>query len=144
MIVCSKCGAQKSEEEFSWKVANVRRATICKECHRLYRQQHYQNNRQKYIDKAAKWNRESDWKKFGRYGLTREQYSAMLSKYEGKCWICKEREANCIDHDHTCCPKDKSCGRCVRGLLCQWCNSILGYAKDRVDILNAGMIYLTR
>jgi hypothetical protein len=35
-----------------------------------------------------------------------------------------------VDHDRSCCPADKSCPDCRRGVLCQWCNSALGYAGD--------------
>ena len=27
-----------------------------------------------------------------------------------------------VDHDHRCCPGPVSCGRCVRGLICTYCN----------------------
>lgn len=35
-----------------------------------------------------------------------------------------------VDHDHGCCPGDKSCGRCVRGLICMCCNAALGMLRD--------------
>jgi hypothetical protein len=28
-----------------------------------------------------------------------------------------------VDHDHACCQKkNRSCGKCIRGLLCHTCN----------------------
>lgn len=31
-----------------------------------------------------------------------------------------------VDHDHHCCPGSASCGQCVRGIICQRCNSGIG------------------
>jgi len=31
-----------------------------------------------------------------------------------------------IDHDHRCCDRDGSCGKCVRGALCLKHNKVLG------------------
>jgi hypothetical protein len=35
-----------------------------------------------------------------------------------------------VDHDHACCPGPKSCGKCVRFLLCDKCNVGLGSFSD--------------
>ena len=47
-----------------------------------------------------------------------------------------------IDHDHACCPGTRSCGKCVRGLLCNWCNRLLGMAFDNPAILAGAIQYL--
>ncbi|MET7815131.1 endonuclease domain-containing protein [Streptomyces sp. NPDC005395] len=60
------------------------------------------------------------------YNLTREFVDRLLLIQEGKCAICGtpgSAEATMhIDHDHACCPGRRSCGACVRGLLCNRCN----------------------
>jgi hypothetical protein len=43
-----------------------------------------------------------------------------------------EASVICVDHDHACCPDSmKSCGKCVRGLLCSGCNRALGIVERK-------------
>lgn len=77
-----------------------------------------------------------------KYGLTLEEYEAMLAKQGGKCAICCTSEwpgrhnRPHVDHCHTT-------GR-VRGILCTSCNSGLGRFRDRIDLLEAAIVYLGR
>src|SRR5258708_3390846 len=70
----------------------------------------------------------------------------MLCAQKGVCAICKnlplENQRLCVDHDHMCCPGFKSCGKCVRGLLCHRCNTSLGKFEDNVQILLNAVEYL--
>lgn len=82
-----------------------------------------------------------------KHGITYEQYLEMYRQQDGKCKICKEVETSyrsrlSIDHDHACCPGYNSCGKCVRGLLCTNCNMFLGNAKDSIELLENGILYL--
>ena len=56
------------------------------------------------------------------YNLTEEQWMALYRAQGGRCAICGvargiDRMLG-VDHDHNCCNGPRSCGRCVRGLLC--------------------------
>lgn len=54
----------------------------------------------------------------------------------------KYRALLAVDHDHGCCPGVASCGRCVRGLLCGTCNSMLGLGHDNPEVLENAAAYL--
>ena len=81
-----------------------------------------------------------------RYGLTLEQLEEMYKKQKGKCLGCKKpfptNRAPAIDHNKKCCPGKKSCGKCVRGLLCNSCNTGLGHAREDIKILKNWIFYL--
>lgn len=81
-----------------------------------------------------------------KYGLTLEQYRALVESQEGVCALCQQPPSRAfdIDHDHSCCPELPACGECVRGLLCFNCNSALGKLKDNVDTLKRAVAYLER
>jgi hypothetical protein len=82
-----------------------------------------------------------------RYGITDRQYRDLHEKQGGKCAICPAEltmytRNTHIDHDHSCCSGGKGCGKCVRGLLCNYCNVGLGQFKDSTDSLRKAIDYL--
>lgn len=47
----------------------------------------------------------------------------MLEAQDGHCYLCPSTEDLEVDHDHKCCPRrKKTCGKCVRKILCHACN----------------------
>ena len=79
--------------------------------------------------------------RFKKYGVTPERFAEMTAN---GCHICGATDRRYhIDHDHACCPGNKrSCGRCVRGVLCGQCNQALGMMRDRIDLLEKAIEYL--
>lgn len=77
------------------------------------------------------------------YGLTWDEGFKLFSRQH--CDACGDLlRQGTIDHDHSCCPGEGSCGKCVRGVLCGSCNKMLGYARDDPERLQAAISYLRR
>ena len=78
----------------------------------------------------------------------------MLEQQDYCCYICREPfdlsilGSYHVDHDHGCCPpvgkkgSYKTCGKCVRSLLCKNCNLALGFAKEEISRLEAMVAYI--
>lgn len=82
--------------------------------------------------------------KIKRYGITLDVYDQMVEDRGGRCDICgsvPEKRLH-VDHDHTCCPGRRSCGKCIRGLLCSKCNLALGGFNDSLDLLISAVNYI--
>jgi hypothetical protein len=75
------------------------------------------------------------------YSLSTERLVDMLSK---PCEVCGSSENLTIDHNHQCCNARFSCGKCVRGTLCQNCNRSIGQAKESPAILRLLAEYIDR
>lgn len=77
------------------------------------------------------------------YSLSVLQLDAMLNI--GRCALCNQECSNLqIDHDHSCCPGERSCGNCIRGALCPPCNLGLGSFRDNPERLMLAVKYLSR
>ena len=79
------------------------------------------------------------------YGITPEEYRAMLAAQGGLCAVCgdepppggiKASSRLHVDHDH-------ATGK-VRALLCTRCNRGIGYMRDRPDLLRLAAEYIER
>jgi len=81
------------------------------------------------------------------FKMSASEWDAKLALQGRKCAICRTGIPGGIgtwhtDHNHNCCSGIKSCGKCVRGLLCHSCNSAIGKLKDSPELLRAAASYI--
>lgn len=80
------------------------------------------------------------------YNISMERYASMLMEQDGGCALCGGVNASgrelAVDHDHACCAGPKSCGRCVRALLCSGCNFGIGSLRDDPELLIKAAEYI--
>ncbi len=108
---CSRCRVPKAWDAFALFRRSTRETEYaCREC--------------KSLNQTTPEKRRESWLR-RYYGLTPERYDEMLAAQGGVCGICGEPPGDkplAVDHDHSCCPGQRSCGECLRGLLCPSCN----------------------
>lgn len=110
---------------------------------------YYSKNREKVIAQQKIWQNKNKHKRkrINRnftlkrlYGITHDDYDALLAAQGGVCAVCKRGPETCVqgtipvDHDHET--------GLVRGLLCDRCNRALGLLKDSVENVAALLKYL--
>ena len=139
MKTCSHCKVEKPLDEF-YTHANKAggKTSWCKKCMAQVTTEKRKDPVQKEL-----------WKEYGRrsrlkkaYGITANEYDAMVVLQNGGCAICGSTKVGgrglnsrlAVDHDHIT-------GR-VRGLLCTSCNNGLGRFKDNPEFLQKGIDYL--
>lgn len=103
-IQCSRCGEEKAASQIAWGSKTTR--LVCYPCNRSIRHRNWTYN---------------------------TDVEVMLAEQGGRCAICREAFglSFAVDHDHACCPGKRSCGACVRGLLCVACNGSVGVLEHR-------------
>ncbi len=73
------------------------------------------------------------------FGISLEEYNQLLAAQGGGCAICGTKPKNRalhVDHNH-------KTGD-VRGILCWWCNGLVGKLRDRPELADACATYLRR
>jgi hypothetical protein len=124
MLVCTRCKKYKFRENFPDHIATKQ---WCRECRS-----------------------ESDRKY--RFNLDQDRFVSLLESQNGVCAICHNPETRrslagdvvelSVDHDHACCPGRNSCGKCIRGLLCERCNRSIGLFEEDADLLTSAITYI--
>lgn len=114
-----------------------RNRSICISCTREETKLRFRRNR---VKNACK-----------RYGITVDEYDALMVRQGGACGICglvpeepavdsvrahRPNDFLHVDHDHA--------SGSVRGLLCHRCNNGIGHLGDNVERLEAAIRYLRR
>ena len=123
---CSRCKEEKPTSEF-WRNKSVADGfqSCCKPCHKLSVDANYKKigarNRNLWI----------------RYKITPEQFEVIFESQGRKCAVCASDSPNAringswsVDHDHSCCRGEKTCGKCIRGILCSGCNIRIGVLES--------------
>lgn len=82
-----------------------------------------------------------------KYGISVREFEILLKQQNNHCAIClkefKSDKDRHIDHDHRCCSSpDRTCGKCVRGILCGECNRGLARFFDDSNLLRKAADYL--
>ena len=103
------------------------------------RRKYYAKNREQLLEKNHKYyaKHRLEWRKYALshdYGLTLEKFDALVVSQNGRCAICGDRDELVVDHDHET--------GCLRGLLCQHCNTGLGRFRDNLNSLQKAIDYL--
>ena len=122
----------------AWHAANRERASARS---RRYREEHAEELRAKKREYHATHRKESAAsKRLATFGVTQQQYDAMLALHDGGCWICggvnKSGRDLAVDHCHRT--------GIVRGLLCSNCNSGIGKIGDTAAAVQRAADYLAR
>lgn len=84
------------------------------------------------------------------YGISEADYWALYEYQGGRCYICRWAQGKvkrlAVDHDHRCLSghaPDVGCRDCVRGLLCTFCNRLIGKFRDSIEAFERCIEYLT-
>jgi hypothetical protein len=123
--VCCKCKQLKHRTRFHIRTRNA--DGLRSECIQCTRQEE-----KKYRTRTPD---KSYYRKIKqKYGISKEEHTNLMIKFNGCCAICKSENKLVIDHCHAT--------NQIRGLLCANCNAGIGMLGDNVEILEAAIKYL--
>lgn len=116
----------------------------CEECRTRNRE--YMRKKRAGIpleEKKRQWHSKRHYYLKYKFGITEEQYNAMLESQKFSCAICGSQQSGdkrssrlAVDHCH-------ETGK-VRGLLCSACNKAIGLLRESAENLRSAISYLKK
>lgn len=154
MTTCYLCTKDKPVTDFGIdKRSPTGRNTRCKECLATIKRDRLAAEREANPlpelwprDPELRRRAELDYQRFYTYGVSPAKYQELFEAQGGVCFVCKhperERKSMSVDHDHACCVGRRSCGKCVRALLCSSCNSLEGKLAANLELVRQLLAYM--
>lgn len=138
-ITCDFCKETKKSNYFAYKI----KIKKCKLCYNEYRRKY--RKLPHVLETEYKYLMKKHYKKA--YGLSIEEYDAIIKSHNGLCAICKtdkgrfdtrtgKKQKLHIDHCHLT-------GK-IRGLLCNKCNIGIGLFNNNIELFKKVIEYLSR
>lgn len=124
------CGAHLTDRRSTFLRGHnkLKPMLLCKRGHPMTDDNVYQIPNGNRVCRICKLERGTRWHREDRFKLTPEKYEALARSQNYECAVCFRPFSDIkvvVDHDHACCSGHKTCGKCVRGLICQKCNVLL-------------------
>lgn len=119
---------------------------MCKDCDKARRKKYYKEHGDLVRKQQKIYNEKNPdigkcFKLRSTFGITLNEYKQKLEAQNNVCSICKSSDPGkknakylAVDHDHST--------RKIRGLLCGGCNKLIGFAKEKTEILEEAIQYL--
>ena len=149
---CNYCKAERDVSDFRTRLWKGKRIYYrqCKPCYN--EKMRLDSNRKAVTNLRLRKRRKENPEKYRGYELKKRHkidldiYYYKFNEQNGVCAICKTTPQSgkhlTVDHDHSCCNSEMSCGQCLRGLLCRSCNTGLGGFSDSIENLKRAIVYL--
>jgi hypothetical protein len=145
---CIKRGGKPPQKRQKGKLVNNKEQRMCSRCKNIFKINEVSRWSHPYrCNDCQSWVKRDTYLKRN-YGINTKKYEEMLEQSNGGCYICgKTKEQNkerylSVDHDHSCCKERQSCGKCVRGILCDTCNRAVGLLQDNPENAMAVAMYI--
>lgn len=152
-VFCSRfCSAEFRRNNLPQPVSTLGKSSVCPSCGDRFERATTSQKfctakcRDRFDRSQPEWRDRRLW---SYYRLRLSDVQDRLQTQGNRCPICEKgfdgsskASSWVVDHDHSCCPAQPTCGKCTRGIICGGCNTALGLAGDSVDVVATSIAYL--
>lgn len=144
VLKCTECGKDfvpRASDQYTCGMRCPGKPPLVKRCANAFCNKKFTVTRQvspgRQIYCSSQCNQKEDV--FRKYKTTSKDYLKMLDAQNGVCLGCgypPEGDVRLVvDHSHECCPGQRTCGKCIRGLFHADCNIVEGMFQADLDRL---------